>query len=106
MNAAQVHQIIFRPGFSTRAEITEISGRGVGLDVVRNQIQALQGHVEVQSVPGPGERPQTFETVEEIDARPEWNAVRPWLSEPRVAGFGATSSRSDGRRRSPRGNKI
>jgi chemotaxis protein histidine kinase CheA len=56
MNAAQVHQIIFRPGFSTRAEITELSGRGVGLDVVRNQIQALQGHVEVQSVPGQGTR--------------------------------------------------
>jgi two-component system, chemotaxis family, sensor kinase CheA len=56
MTAQQLQQIIFRPGFSTKAEATEFSGRGVGLDVVRNQIQALQGHVEVQSVPGQGAR--------------------------------------------------
>jgi hypothetical protein len=45
--------------------------------------------LQVQSVPGPDEKPQTFETVEEIAARPEWNAVRPWLSETRSPGFGA-----------------
>lgn len=56
MTATQVHQIIFRPGFSTREEVSEVSGRGVGLDIVRNQIQALQGHVEVQSNPGQGTR--------------------------------------------------
>jgi len=56
MTPAQVHQIIFRPGFSTRTDVTEVSGRGVGLDVVRNQIQTLQGHVEVQSVPEQGTR--------------------------------------------------
>lgn len=56
MTAQQLQQLIFRPGFSTKAEATEFSGRGVGLDVVRNQIQALQGHVEVQSVPGQGAR--------------------------------------------------
>ncbi|HZX95388.1 MAG TPA: response regulator [Myxococcales bacterium] len=56
MTAQQLQQIVFRPGFSTKAEATEFSGRGVGLDVVRNQIQALQGHVEVQSVPGQGAR--------------------------------------------------
>ena len=44
--------------------------------------------VKVQSVPGHEEKPQTFETVETIDARPEWNAVRPWLSETRAPGYG------------------
>ena len=56
MSTQQLHQLVFRPGFSTKMEATEFSGRGVGLDVVRNQIQALQGQVEVQSVPGQGAR--------------------------------------------------
>ena len=46
----------------------------------------------VQSVPGPDEKPQTFETVEAIAARPEWNAIRPWLSETRAPGYGATET--------------
>ncbi len=56
LSSQQLQQLIFRPGFSTKTEATEFSGRGVGLDVVRNQIQALQGQVEVQSVPGQGAR--------------------------------------------------
>jgi CheY-like chemotaxis protein len=56
MTPGQLHQLIFRNGFSTRATITEISGRGVGMDVVRSEVQALQGHVEVQSTPGQGTR--------------------------------------------------
>ena len=56
LSSQQLHQLIFRPGFSTKLEATEFSGRGVGLDVVRNQIQALQGQVEVQSVPGQSTR--------------------------------------------------
>jgi chemotaxis protein histidine kinase CheA len=56
MSTQQLHQLIFRPGFSTKTEATEYSGRGVGLDVVRNQIQALQGQVEVQSVAGQSAR--------------------------------------------------
>ena len=56
MAPAQLHQLIFRPGFSTRSEVSEVSGRGVGLDVVRNQVQALHGQVEVQSLPGEGTR--------------------------------------------------
>ena len=35
----------------------------------------LEPGLRVQSIPGPGEQPQTFETVEEIEARPEWNAI-------------------------------
>ena len=48
--------------------------------------------LKVQSIPGPDEKPQTFETVEVITARPEWNAVRPWLSETRAPGYGATDT--------------
>ncbi|HEX9603312.1 MAG TPA: response regulator [Myxococcales bacterium] len=56
MTPAQLHQLIFRNGFSTRRTVTEVSGRGVGMDVVRSQIQALQGHIEVHSTPGQGSR--------------------------------------------------
>jgi chemotaxis protein histidine kinase CheA len=56
MTPAQLHQLIFRNGFSTRQTVTEISGRGVGMDVVRSQIQALQGHIEVESAAGQGTR--------------------------------------------------
>lgn len=56
MDERQVSQYIFHSGFSTRREVTETSGRGVGLDVVRNQIEALQGHVEVQSIAAQGSR--------------------------------------------------
>ena len=52
----------------------------------------LAAGLKVQSVPGPNEKPQTFETVEEVAARPEWNAIRPWLSEVRYPGFGATEA--------------
>jgi len=50
----------------------------------------LASGLKVQSVPGPDEKPQTFETVEEITARPEWNAIRPWLTADRSPGRGAT----------------
>jgi hypothetical protein len=51
----------------------------------------LEPGLKVQSVPGPGEKPQTFETVEALDeARPSWNAIRPWLSEVRRPGRGDT----------------
>ncbi len=51
---AQIVDLIFSPGFSTARAVTEISGRGVGLDVVRDAAQALQGSVEVESTPGAG----------------------------------------------------
>ena len=47
-------QLIFTPGLSTAKEITEIAGRGVGLDVVRSEITALGGRVDVSSEPGRG----------------------------------------------------
>lgn len=48
--------LIFRPGFSTAASVTEISGRGVGLDVVKNNIEKLEGSVSLESTPGSGTR--------------------------------------------------
>ena len=56
----------------------------------------LAAGLKVQSVPGPDEKPQTFETVEEIVARPEWNAIRPWLSEVRAPGRDAKETFLDG----------
>lgn len=54
LTAEQINDLIFLPGFSTAAEVTDISGRGVGMDVVRRNIQELNGSVEVKSVPGKG----------------------------------------------------
>ncbi len=47
-------QLIFMPGFSTKDETSSISGRGVGMDVVRNSIQKLNGRIEIESTPGAG----------------------------------------------------
>ncbi|MBP5233378.1 MAG: chemotaxis protein CheA, partial [Planctomycetes bacterium] len=51
---AEVFRQIFVPGFSTQDEVTAISGRGVGMDVVRRNIERMHGHVDVESVPGKG----------------------------------------------------
>lgn len=50
----EVWQLIFEPGFSTAGSITEVSGRGVGMDVVRRNIQLLRGNVELASRAGEG----------------------------------------------------
>src|SRR5260370_3535377 len=50
----EVFSFIFKPGFSTAAQITDVSGRGVGMDVVRKQIVKLRGRVEISSRPGHG----------------------------------------------------
>lgn len=54
MTTSQIQSLIFAPGFSTRTFVTEVSGRGVGLDVVRSNVEALKGSIEVQSNPGKG----------------------------------------------------
>lgn len=56
LSDAEVYNLIFEPGFSTAEQVTNISGRGVGMDVVRRNIQGLRGSVEVSSVPGQGSR--------------------------------------------------
>ena len=50
----QILDYIWHPGFSTASSITDISGRGVGMDVVRNRIQQLNGSVDVESIPQRG----------------------------------------------------
>ena len=50
----RVLQFIFEPGFSTAAQVTSVSGRGVGMDVVRTNIEAISGTVDIQSVAGRG----------------------------------------------------
>ncbi|HEY1326462.1 MAG TPA: Hpt domain-containing protein [Casimicrobiaceae bacterium] len=50
----QLIECLFQPGFSTASKVTQISGRGIGMDVVRSEIAALGGRVEVQSAPGKG----------------------------------------------------
>ena len=54
MSDADVWQLIFAPGFSTADEVTDVSGRGVGMDVVKRNIAALNGSVEIDSAEGYG----------------------------------------------------
>ena len=54
LDKQEILQMIFHPGFSTAKEVTQISGRGVGLDVVQSEIKALGGHVTVDSHLGKG----------------------------------------------------
>jgi two-component system, chemotaxis family, sensor kinase CheA len=54
LSETEVFNLIFHPGFSTAAEITDVSGRGVGMDVVKKKIQKLRGQVEIKSTPGRG----------------------------------------------------
>jgi two-component system, chemotaxis family, sensor kinase CheA len=54
LESHEIHQLVFEPGFSTAQTVTDLSGRGVGLDVVKCNIQALRGHVEVSSEEGVG----------------------------------------------------
>lgn len=54
MTDAEVWQLIFAPGFSTAEEVTDVSGRGVGMDVVKRNIAALNGTVEIDSAEGYG----------------------------------------------------
>lgn len=56
MSVHEINNLIFRPGFSTAEVITDLSGRGVGLDVVRTKIESLNGTVEVKSVMGKGSK--------------------------------------------------
>jgi chemosensory pili system protein ChpA (sensor histidine kinase/response regulator) len=54
LNDAALHRLIFAPGFSTAATVTETSGRGVGMDVVRAEVAAIGGRIEVISEAGSG----------------------------------------------------
>jgi len=54
MSDKQIMQFVFRAGFSTAEKVTNVSGRGVGMDVVRTNIEKIGGHVEMKSEPGRG----------------------------------------------------
>lgn len=54
LSEQEIFSLIFEPGFSTAAQITDISGRGVGMDVVRKNIQKLRGRIDIQSKVGQG----------------------------------------------------
>ncbi len=52
----QIHNLIFAPGFSTADKITDISGRGVGMDVVKKNLEKIKGKIDVASTPGQGSK--------------------------------------------------
>jgi two-component system chemotaxis sensor kinase CheA len=54
LSQAEIDNLLFLPGFSSKDEVSALSGRGVGLDVVRREIQSLGGRVSIQSTPGQG----------------------------------------------------
>ena len=54
MSEARIHEFIFAPGFSTATKVTSVSGRGVGMDVVRTNIDQIGGSIDVKSVIGEG----------------------------------------------------
>ena len=54
LSQEQTFAMLFEPGFSTAAQVTDVSGRGVGMDVVRRNVEALRGAIDVKSEPGKG----------------------------------------------------
>ena len=54
LTAAELYALLFRQGFSTRSSVTELSGRGMGLDIVRSAVESVGGTVELSTVPGAG----------------------------------------------------
>lgn len=72
LSKQEILQLIFAPGFSTAAVVTDISGRGVGMDVVRRNIEAMRGRVMIESEPGKGatftiELPLTLAIIDGIE---------------------------------------
>ncbi len=54
MSDAEAYQLIFRPGFSTAEQVSQVSGRGVGMDVVKTNLATLNGTIDITSTPGEG----------------------------------------------------
>lgn len=54
LSQQEIYELLFTPGFSTKEKVSETSGRGVGLDVVKNNISALSGMIDIESEPGKG----------------------------------------------------
>ena len=60
LSELEIHMLIFAPGFSTAKQVTEVSGRGVGMDVVKRNVEAVRGRVGISTTPGQG---TTFKLV-------------------------------------------
>jgi two-component system chemotaxis sensor kinase CheA len=56
LSDTELHQLIFHPGFSTAKEVSALSGRGVGMDVVRRTIEGMRGSIDIAAEPGRGTR--------------------------------------------------
>ena len=74
LSEQEIYQLIFAPGFSTADKVSDISGRGVGMDVVKTSIAKLQGRVEISSVHGQGTNlriylPMTLAIIEGLNVR-------------------------------------
>jgi two-component system, chemotaxis family, sensor kinase CheA len=77
LSAAEVSSLIMEPGFSTAQAVTDLSGRGVGLDVVRRNIEGLRGLIEIENKPGLGltvtlRLPLTLAIIDGILVRVGW----------------------------------
>ncbi|WP_246298764.1 chemotaxis protein CheA [Desulfolutivibrio sulfodismutans] len=74
MTDAEIFNLIFLPGFSTAEKVTNVSGRGVGMDVVKRGIDSLRGKIDIQSDPGAGSRiiiklPLTLAIIDGLQVR-------------------------------------
>ncbi len=82
----EIYNMIFMPGFSTAAQITDISGRGVGMDVVKKNLEKIKGKINVSSTPGQGSRidlriPLTLAIIDGMMVRVgDTTAILPTLS--------------------------
>ena len=54
MSSRELLSLILLPGFSTAKKVTDVSGRGVGMDVVKTNVEELEGHLSIDSWPGQG----------------------------------------------------
>ncbi|MCB2189514.1 MAG: chemotaxis protein CheA [Deltaproteobacteria bacterium] len=54
MSDQEIYELIFHPGFSTAEKVTDVSGRGVGMDVVKKNIEQMKGRIDIKSQPGQG----------------------------------------------------
>ena len=108
MSEAQIHKFIFAPGFSTAATVTSVSGRGVGMDVVRTNIDEIGGAIDIKSVAGEGSTvtikiPLTLAIVSALIVRQRATVLRyrssQWSSWCARAPIQSTASSASRRRR-------
>ena len=110
MTSEAAFQLVFLPGLSTAAKVTDVSGRGVGMDVVRSNVRNLQGTIEIRSKQGAGTTlirlPTSLTDLEGHSARSRRSAVYPATDQ--HSRYGQTATGSDpsvsgaDRRRGPR----